>query len=250
MQMFLYKHNNEIKSIKIYNTERRGDFIMTNEFYTGLQAGYTRNQSQSPWLDTGAIVGGRVNLRGNYLQAEVGIGTALSGQIELGHTFDTGKKTELDLYANVKANRSNLKSEKHVNLSTAKTTVGIDSTLDVEQMRYNVDVQCSIPGDSLSSTMNYNQGQIRFGAGTRFKYKPSEKLSLSAGLEGGGIKSTSPESVCIIMTDSEAFTHVEKNSVKPYLTPTVSLDYQVSKHISMGVSADMYQGGISAKYNF
>ena len=61
------------------------------EVYAQGNAGVLRNPAGENFSNIGAALGGEINYKGTYLKAEAGIGTAVTGKVELGHEFDIGK---------------------------------------------------------------------------------------------------------------------------------------------------------------
>lgn len=68
------------------------------EVYAQGNAGVLRNPAGENFSNIGAALGGEINYKGTYLKAEAGIGTAVTGKVELGHEFDIGKNLGFEIF--------------------------------------------------------------------------------------------------------------------------------------------------------
>jgi len=216
--------------------------------YTGVQAGIestplyriaTENNiriKSDSHLDAGAVLGGEANYKGTFARAEVGLGTALSGKVELGHTFDIGRNMGLELSAKAQTSRSLIgKNQAYVRAEA----VDISDTM---QLR-----------DGAEAGEDWSSGVKRLGAAAKLTFG-SKKVKFGVGFESGIAKGSAPDTNLNVeahANNNHASAEMSiRNKTEYYGTPTVSADIKLGKKLSFNANADLNQGHIGVRYNF
>lgn len=215
--------------------------------YTGVQAGVINTPSSqetvanpgqlrisyptSTYMNAGAILGGEISYKGSFARAEVGAGTALSGKIELGHTFDIGRNMGLELSGKAQANMNLIKS---------------DYSADVVVVDNN-----SVTGAGIEQ--KWRPGETRLAGATKLTFG-STKAKFGVGIEAGSRKSLRPDMNYDLTAKAGATEFTMQGSIKNksqfYATPTLSADVKISKNLSFNANADLNQAQAGIRWNF
>ena len=215
--------------------------------YTGVQAGVVNTPSSrvtiatpgqvritnptSTYMNAGAILGGEISYKGSFARAEVGAGTALSGKIELGHSFDIGRNMGLELSGKAQANMNLIKNK----LKFSSTAVNNNLTSGVEV------------------NQKYNTGETRLAGAAKLTFG-STKAKFGVGVEAGSRNNISPDMnynlTAIAGPTQNTMQASVKNKPEFYATPTVSADVKISKNLSFNANADLHQAQAGIRWNF
>jgi hypothetical protein len=221
--------------------------------YAGAQAGIVKTPdykierenrvtiTNDSYLNSGAIIGCEANYKGTFARAEVGLGTAYSGKIEVGHSFDIRRNMGFELSANAQTGKSLLN----------KNDIGVKA-----QAIYSSDN--TYLEASKSNKIDWKSGVSRLGAAAKFTFG-SQKAKFGIGCESGIIKGSAPNGN--LKATAEVYNNQQKvagatnkvninNKTKYYGTPTVSADIKLGKNLSFNANVDFYQGQASIRYNF
>ena len=193
------------------------------------------------YLNVGAVLGGEANYKGTFARAEVGLGTALNGKVELGHEFGIGKNMGLELSAKAQTSRSLV--DKNIASVIAQTAYNSDN-FNVEQKTV--------------SKKEWHSGMDRLGAGVKLTFG-SKKAKFGVGFESGIAKGTAPDknlsALSLIYLDQDIVAEAKPNirihnKASYYGTPTVSADIKLSKNLSFNANADLNQAQAGIRWNF
>lgn len=189
----------------------------TFQGYTGLQAGAWNNISTS-----GAIAGGTVSNGNNYLNAEIGLGTAAHASVKAAHEFDIAKNMGLELSAGAKAAYSF--TDKNTSSDKAKFTFN--------------DEQISAEAKHIE-----NRYGLQANLGAQMKLKLGKHVQLGAGVEGGVIRDNGNVSVCsncatnvnipgdgsVVINQTLTAPRVIEAKTRGYISPMVSSKVETEK---------------------
>ena len=231
--------------------------------YAGAQAGLVRNVSNEIYANAGAMLGGEINYKGTFLRAQIGRGTATSKSVELGHTFDIGRNMGLELSAKAQDSRSLIaKGDACATINSKAQGTVTDKNKETgenAQVLYNysdsakIKTKWSMADSRLGgqAKLTFGSSTARFGvgveAGIHYDNKPtvgynySSNYTLDADIYGE--KKT-------IQFQSKADGTLVENTTKGYVTPAVSADIKLNKHLSFNANADLYQAQAGIRYNF
>ena len=209
----------------------------------------TISSKSDSYLNTGLVLGGEANYKGTFARAEVGLGTAYSGKVEIGHSFDIGRNMGLELSAKGEASKAIIGSNE----------IGIGTQNSYSSETLNVQQGAEVKTE-------WKSGVARLGARAKFTFG-SKKANFGVGFESGIAKSTVPNTglkaesviyaeqqpasgaVAETCIHSIAETNIH-NSTKYYGTPTVSADIKLSKKLSFNANADLNQAQAGVRWNF
>ena len=215
--------------------------------YTGVQAGVVNTPSSqetvttpgqlritnptSTYMNAGAILGGEISYKGSFARAEVGAGTALSGKIELGHSFDIGRNMGLELSGKAQANMNLIKSDYSASVYAGDNN--LSSGAGIKQ--------------------KWRPGETRLAGAAKLTFG-SAKAKFGVGLEAGARKSLRPDMNYDLTAIANATESTMQGSIKNksqfYATPTVSADVKISKNLSFNANADLHQAQAGIRWNF
>ena len=127
------------------------------EVYAQGNAGVLRNPAGENFSNIGAALGGEINYKGTYLKAEAGIGTAVTGKVELGHEFDIGKNLGFEIFSKAQTIR-NLKSNSyHTEFDTRMNG-------EINEVPYSI-------GNLHTGDAKWYSGETRLGAAAKLNFK-------------------------------------------------------------------------------
>ncbi|MBR1775710.1 hypothetical protein IJ750_01380 [bacterium] len=222
---------------------------LNTELFVQAQAGAVRNAANDKYANAGVAGGVKVEKNGNYLKAEAGIGTALSGKLELGHDFalNKSKTMGIGLSANAEASRAFATNEQNVNI-TSEARMIIN---DVEQNAIS----------NLSSQAKWHPNNLSFGAKAEM-FNRGKRGEIRVGIEGGVQKNYAPD--CELSTkatisastpDVEPVTAqtrlaIDNSATRAYVTPTIYGELNAGKGFSLFADLKINQGQAGIRYTF
>ena len=215
--------------------------------YAGAQAGVVNTPSSQvsqfnpgqvrffnptdTYMNAGAVLGGEISYKGSFARAEVGAGTALSGKIELGHSFDIGRNMGLELSGKAQANMNLIKSDYSASVYAGDNNLA--SGVGIKQ--------------------KWRPGETRLAGAAKLTFG-STKAKFGVGIEAGSRKSLRPDMNYDLTAKAGATESTMQGSIKNksqfYATPTVSADVKISKNLSFNANADLHQAQAGIRWNF
>lgn len=202
--------------------------------------GGVNNYVNNKGVNLGATIGGELSKGNTYAKAEVGCGTALKAEAEIGHEFDIGKNMGLELSANAASVESMI------------PTVLYESTIIRRE------------NGTLEEWKRHTKwlDGIKKAGGAMMLSFHGKKGNVKAGLEMGAYKNTAPNVVYSTDVNTEdkdgnvnvynATSIYEGHYSGFYATPKVSAELNLGKkdNWSLVADADIFGANAGIRFNF
>ena len=213
--------------------------------YAGLQAGTIKGPEQDAYLNSGAILGGEIDLNNKsggatFFKGKVIGGSALGAEFELGQRFSIGRNMGLEISANVEKNISTTYDNNATATSTAQDVI-VASGIET-------------PYESTIVTENRWKSGITKYSGKAMVTFGSKNLKIGVGLEAGTISNRTPnttfshdhkmtmamngvpdEVLSLLVNHKTCEGTLTTNKTKGFVLPRVSVERDFGKRVPMNL---------------
>ncbi len=234
---------------------------LTAQGYAQAQTGMLKNPANEKSLNIGVGIGGKLNYKNTYLDANLKAGTTIGAEVKLGHEFNLGKGFGLDTYGTASIYRGKDKTD------TSEFTY-----TDVYHSAFNKDAQPQVRQETYKYDSKWTSGEKRMGLGAQLTFK-AKNVKFGVGIEAG-TRSTLQDKDITLKTPVTDIEYIETNDFTGaqvrdkrhfggdtrtldvhksmgYVTGTAFVDGKVSEHINLFANGRFNQGiEVGAKWTF
>lgn len=227
--------------------------------YAGIQAGAVKNAANETYANAGGVVGGQVNYKNAFLKAQVGMGTAMSNEVQLGYNFNLGKNMGLEISAKSQNSRSLISDEVTNNPIDYHGSCDISTANGTQSVQYTGHTDLSLSHPKSDSRLGA-QAKLTFGSkntkiGIGIEAGHRNTAFYRANVTDGSNYKVNIDSNHNANIDTKGIISLQNNS-EGYVTPVLSADVKfnklgkIGKHLSANVNVDLYQGNAGIRYTF
>lgn len=209
--------------------------------YVQVEGG-VNNYTNTRKLNLGATLGGQIKKGSTYANAEVGYGTAFKAKAEVGHEFNIGKNTGLDLSANAEYKKSTLSS-------SYTTSFRTDNTMVLDSNKWHDGLKKA--GASLMMAFHGKKGNVKVGAEVGTYANSAPNITRNYTISEDKKLTVNNKETIIRETHNAEFSYNGKNS-GGYITPKISAELNLGKkgNWSAVANANAFGGNAGIRYTF